>query len=253
MLAFVFLTGFIIKLLCWHMDPTVSRDGSRYIRFAQIWYETGNFQGVLQAYNKFWLPPLPLYLIKCIMHFGLSAETAGVLINLISGAVAPLLTYGIAKEITQKQSISICSGLLTAVNPALNSLSIEIQRDMIYLLFSGINIWLLSAGIRRQKIKYWFGAGTFCGCAILTRFEAFELLIISLLAILYMFLKKQYSLRQVACYVGIYYLSFFLLVFVLSSLMQTQDYLFPNYKHYYQTKCVDISEQFMAESEEQEK
>ena len=232
----ILLISLLLKLLCWHFDPTVSRDGCLYIYLSQIWYETGSFQGVLDAWKWFWLPPLPLYLIKSLMYTGLSAELAGVWLNLILGTFTSLLIYGIAFETTQRKDISLCSALLAAVNPSMNALSAEVQRDMIYLFFAGLTLWLLVAAVRRQKWYFWFCAGLPCCCAMMTRFETLEFLVIVPLSLLILFIEKFYSWKKATCCAILFFLSFSGLFFALSTLMQTQDYLFRNYVQYYQAK-----------------
>ena len=254
--VWVWLTGivsfsFLLKLLCWHMDPTVSRDGCLYIHQAQIWYDTGNFHDLLNLWPGRWVPPLPIYLMKCLMSLGLSGEVAGICLNLISGTFTPILVYGIAYEVTQKKNIAIYSALLIAVNPSVNALSIKVQRDMIYLFFIGSMLWLLTAGIRRERWGYWLCSGLFCGCGMLTRFETLEFLLILPLSLLILFKENFISWKKALCYAGVFFLSFSCLVTALSFLMHTQDYLFLNYGNYYQTKAKSVEQQFYSEQNEE--
>lgn len=252
-LAGILLLSFLLKLLCWHWDPTVSRDGSLYIHLSQIWYETGSFQGVNDSLTGIWLPPLFLYLIKSLMYMGLSAELAGVWLNLTLGTFTPLLVYGIAYETTQKKNVSVCAALLIAVNPSMNALSVEVQRDMIYLFFAGLTLWLLTAGVRRQKWYFWFFSGFPASCAILTRFETLEFLVIVPLSLFLLFLGKFCSWKKVLCYTGIFFISVSGLVLALSCLMQTQDYLIDNYVSYFQNKFVVVKHQVTHDFTEPEK
>ena len=252
-LTAILLISFLLKLLCWHMDPIVSRDGSLYIYLSQIWYETGSFQGVIDAWNGFWLLPFPLYLIKSIMYTGLSAELAGVWLNLILGTFTPLLVYEIAYETVQRKDTAVCSALLAAVNPSMNALSVEVQRDMIYLFFAGLTLWMLAAGVRRKKWYFWVSAGLACTCAALTRFETVELLVIVPLSLLLLYTGKFCSGKKSICYAGLFFLSFSVFLFMLSSLMQTNDYLFRNYMKYYQIKMSGFQNQIHSDFLEQKK
>ena len=239
----ILLISFFLKLLCRHLDPTVSRDGCLYIYLSQIWYETGSFQGIIDACEGFSHPPLFLYLIKSLMHTGLSAELAGVWLNLRLGTFTPLLVYGIAYETTQRKNISVCSALLIAVIPSMNALSIEVQRDMIYLFFAGLTLWLLTAGVRRQKWYFWGCAGFFCSCAVLTRFETLEFLVIVPLSLLLLLIGKYCSWKKALCYAGIFFISVSGFTPALSCLMQTQDYLLGNYMRYFQNKVITVKKQ----------
>ena len=130
----------IISLLCWCLEPTVSRDGVLYLELIQIWHRNGDFQDILDYWPQYWIPPLPLYLMTFLMHCGLSAEAAGVGLNLLAGSMLPLIVYGIAAEVCEDRRIAFYSALLMAVNPGRIELSIEPQRDMIYLFFCGLLI-----------------------------------------------------------------------------------------------------------------
>ena len=227
------------------MDSTVSRDGSLYIYMVQTWYDTNNYKNVLDTYTYVgsWLPPLPFYLMKSLMHIGPSAEIAGVSINIALGTFTPLLSYGIAYEVTQKKDISVCSALLTAVNPSMNSLSIEVQRDMVYLFFIGMTLWWLSAGIRRQKFIYWLGAGIVCGCAMLTRYETLEFLFLVPLILFVLSIGKHCLWKRGICFGVVFLISLLGIVVLLSFMMQTQCFLYRNYKNYYQNKIGTVNKQ----------
>ena len=243
----ILIFSFLLKFWSWSMEPTVSRDGCLYIRFVQIWYDTGSFQCVLQDWPHFWLPPLPFFLMKCLMHAGLSAEHAGVLLNMGLGTFTPMIAYGIAIEVTRKKGIALGSALLVAVSPAMNALSIEIQRDMVYLFFAGLTIWFFVSGIRRQTIKYWFFAGLACGCSLLSRFETLEFLVIVPVFFVLMCITKHLSWKKGLTWFGCYIISMVCIIFTLSFVMQTMDYIFPNYEFYYQRKLIKLKRQIEPE------
>ena len=251
--VWVWLTGItlvslLLKLLCRHYSPEVSRDGCLYVYLSQIWYDTGSFQGVTEAWKEFWLPPLPLYLMKCVMCAGLSAEASGVLLNMAAGTLTSLVIYGIAYEITQRKDISVCSALLAAFHPAINALSVLVQRDMIYLFFAGLTFWLLAAGVRRQKWYFWFLAGLPCSCAMLTRFETVEILAIVPLSLLLLSIRKIFSWKKTVFYAVLFFAGFSCCTLALSNLMQTQDYLIKNYKRYFASHLANVKKQIMPDS-----
>lgn len=240
----ILIIGGGLNLLSWHWEPTISRDSEQYIRLGQIWHETGSFQSVMDAWHSFLLPPLPIYLIKCLLDCGVSAENAGILPNIILGSFIPLFSFGIAYEITQRKDIAVCSALLMAVSPSVKSLSIEAQRDIIYLFFAGCGLWLLVAGIRRQKWGYWFGAGLACGCGMLARFETAELLAIVPSALFLLCMEKYNLWRKSFFFLILYLLGFFAIIISLSFVMQAQNVLISNYKEYYHAKYNAVKTSF---------
>lgn len=235
-LSVILFLGLVLKLVYFWLDPTVSRDGCLYIRLAQSWYDTGVFPDMASENSQNWTPPFLLFLIKSLMYFGLSAETAGFALNIVLGTFTPLLSYGVALEITQRKDIAVCSALLTAVHPAMNTLSVAIQRDMVYLFLIGLCLWFISAGIRRKQWMYWVGAGTVCGCAMLTRFETLEFLLIVPLVLSVLCLETTVSRKKAFCFTGLFFMFFFGSVIILSFAMKTQNHLLPNYEKYYRIK-----------------
>ena len=169
LLAGITVLSLLITGFCWFFEPTISRDGIFYLELVQIWHDQGNFQGILKGWPRFWLPPFPLYLMKLLTDCGLSAETAGVGLNIAMGCCLPVIVYGIAMEITRERKIALCSALLMLLNPSMIELAIEVQRDVIYLFFCGLLIYFLAFGIRRQKGFDWVRAGVFFACSFLTR------------------------------------------------------------------------------------
>jgi|GEM_PF-1177546 len=252
-LTCILLGGGALTVLCWYLEPVLSRDGELYVRLAQIWHDTGDYQNVLAARGDGGPPPLPLYLIKCLMSLGFSGESAGILLNVVLGAFPPLFAYGIAYEITQKKEIAVLSALLMAVNPSMKALAIEAQRDMIYLFFAGGGLWLLAAGVRRQKWEYWLGAGLAFGCGILTRFEAVELLFIVLLILVCLQVQKYQPWKRSLCCGCSLFLGCFGAIFFLSLLMHTQDSLDLTYRQFYLKKITSVKNQFQPGAMEQKR
>lgn len=240
----ILVISFLLKLLRWYWEPTVSRDGCFYLRLIQTWYDSGGIQEVLKAFSDMWVPPLPLYLIKRLMSLGLSAEAAGVGLNIILGTFTPLWIYGIAWEVTQKRKVAFCAALLAAVNPSLNMLSIQVQRDMIYLSLIGVALWLIIAGIRREKWWLWFCAGILCGCAMHTRFETLEFIAIIPAALFFLCCAKHLKWRRGLCYGFLFFFCFAGSIYLLSSLMHTNEYIYKNYDRYYRFKFDGLMEKF---------
>lgn len=174
LLGAILLLALLLRLLCWHMEPTLSRDGVTYAELIQIWVDGGSFQAILQHWPECWLPPLPLGLVLLLVKCGLPLETAGVGVNIVSGTLIPLLVYRMAKIVTCNNSIALGATLLAAVHPMLIELSIEIQRDTPYLFLIGCTLCFLLEAVRRANCFFWGAGGIFLGLAILTRFESLE-------------------------------------------------------------------------------
>ena len=228
----------IISLLCWCLEPTVSRDGVLYLELIQIWHRNGDFQDILDYWPQYWIPPLPLYLMTFLMHCGLSAEAAGVGLNLLLGSMLPLIVYGIAAELCEDRRIAFYSALLMAVNPTRIELSIEPQRDMIYLFFCGLLIYFLLCGIRRRKWYFWCMGGFAFGMSFLTRYETLEF--VPLIAAAFLLLLWDDCKKWKNCLLDLSCFSFSAIV-VLSLciyIMGVQEHIVKSYQKYFHSKWI---------------
>lgn len=252
LLVGILILGLLLKILCLSLEPVLSRDSCSYLLFARAWFNSGDFQSVieLRGQNQTQIPPLFLYMIKCLMHIGFSAETAGIGINLVLGTFSPLLVYAIAFETIKRRDVALCAALLAAVNPTLDMFSSEAQRDMVYLFFSGVAILLLVAGIRWRSMKCWVGAGFACACAVLTRAEALECLPIVLFALLVLGIGKHLPWKRCALSGCSFVLSFAVGIFLLSSLMGMNGFLIANYGKYINGKTDTVKQQIAQSLED---
>ena len=237
-LAGITVLSVIISLLCWSLEPTVSRDGILYLDLIQIWYKNGDFQDILDYWPQYWIPPLPLYLMPLLMHCGLSAESAGVGLNLVLGSLIPLIIYGIAIEVCNDRRIAFCAALLMALNPTRIELSIEPQRDMIYLFFCGLLIYFLLCGIRRQKWYFWCMAGLAFGMSFLTRYETLEfvpLFAVAFILMLWYDCKKwKKYLLELSCLLFSVIVALSLSIYI----MGVQEHILKSYRKYLRGKWI---------------
>lgn len=193
--AITLLCGGLI-LLSHFLNPEQGADSMLYIGLIDKWHQ-GGFDKIIREWPDYWLPPLYFYLAHLFMYSGLSAEAAGVCVSMLCGMAVPLITFGIAKELTQNKNIALAAALLIAVNPILIELACCLQRDMPYFCFCALAFYFFIAGVRKEKWYFYLLSGIFCGVAFFIRYETIEFI---LLACLYTFLaiifkrNKWYSL-----------------------------------------------------------
>ena len=193
--AITLLCGGLI-LLSHFLNPEQGADSMLYIELIDKWHQ-GGFDKIIREWPDYWLPPLYFYLAHLFMYSGLSAEAAGVCVSMLCGMAVPLITFGIAKELTQNKNIALSAALLIAVNPILIELACGLQRDMPYFCFCALAFYFFIAGVRKEKWYFYLLSGIFCGVAFFIRYETIEFI---LLACLYTFLavifkrNKWYSL-----------------------------------------------------------
>ena len=92
------------------------------------------------------------------------------------GILMPLVSFFIARELCSDRRIALAAALLTAVNPSIIDMAVQVQRDVPYLFAVGWTIYLLIAAIRRNNWYWWCGAGATFAVAFLIRYETSEFL-----------------------------------------------------------------------------
>ena len=223
LLFLIFIFSLLLKIFFHSQEPLVSTDGCLYVQLAQAWNESGNYMMAVGGYGE--LPPLPLFLIKSLMVFGLSAQTAGFCWAFTLGAALAVVAYGIAFEVTQNKKIAVASAFLFALHPAVNEIGTEIQRDIFYLFFVGCSIWLACAAVRRKKWYLWSCAAIPCGAAVLCRYETFELFPLVILILFILTVMKRISWRKALANSAAFFLVCSVTVICLSTAMGTNRFL----------------------------
>lgn len=234
--AATFIFSFVLKIALHELDPTVSRDGIGYIGLIEGWKED-NTLSVISSPKMISPPPLYLFLVKEISSFDFSVKNSGIALNIILGALIPLVLFGIVKEITHKPILAWCTMLFAVSHPALNELSIQFQRDIAYLFFSALMLWTICKGINKKNNLFFLCSGVFAGMAFLIRYEALELLPIALIFIIVAQINHKIKIkRKGLIYLAFFTLSFVVTVFLLNGLMGTSDYFHKSILEYKKEK-----------------
>ena len=207
-----------LKLLCLWGEPILGRDASFYVYSAREWHETG-------IYPVHVIPPMLYTLIRGGMFCGFDAEVAGWIVNIGLASFLVFVTYGIAFEAVKSKKIALVAALFTAIHPVINDLAIEIQREIPYLFFAGLTLWMAVAALQRKKWFLWGGAGIFCALSMVTRYESAELVILIPLIILIQAFGRKIPWKNAAGYLGIFYLAAVSLFFAFFYLTGTQKFL----------------------------
>lgn len=236
----------LLALITLYFEPTISRDGTFYLKYVGIWQENGCFQAIKDQYNDFRVPPFYLWLIKCLIDIGFAPEVAGRGISLIGGMTVPLCVYLIAQEVQKDKRVSLTAALLLAVNPTIINYSIEIQRDMFYFSLFGWTIYFCLRGILRNEIWSWIPAGILFGCSVLTRYETLELLPILLFAFLLYAVNKKIGWKRFFSQSAVMACSCFISIVLLIYVMGIEEYILNYYRLYFSMKFDAILDLYVA-------
>ena len=134
------LLAFGMRLLQFHLEPLISRDGTIYIRLAEQWAVSGDYP------RHAYLPLLP-WMMKMLFYTGLSLHAAGIAVNLVFGSLLPLVAWGILRQLTSCREIALGAAFLMAFHPSAIGLSADVTRDTLYLFTGGSAVLFALYGI----------------------------------------------------------------------------------------------------------
>ena len=174
----VFVIAVAFRVLLYTNDNWMpSRDSIGYAQCVAQWKNTGRFYADQSeiAWQHQYYPPLLLVLEKNFSCGDKNPLRVGVIINIVAGVVFCLLIYWIGWLLFKSLSGAYIAGMFAAVNPFLIELSVQAQREMLFLVFVAaiLCLWLKDE-FRCPRDIVW--GGVFTALAFLSRYEALELL-----------------------------------------------------------------------------
>lgn len=173
-LSAIIIAAFLIRLIYWRCEPALSRDGTYYLLLARGEPVTDYLLDIPRQ------APFFSSILRGMYLAGLDPHVCGILLNIMAGTGLVLIIGRISRHLSPSFCfISLCTAL-AAVHPALIRLSIELQRESIYMLFMGITI-LSAINVRESKEPRQFflhisGTGAWGAFTALTRYEGWELM-----------------------------------------------------------------------------
>ena len=182
----IFLLALFLRSTVTFLTDRVAKDAVLYVYMARD-IADGNLNKAFNRNRR--MPPLYLFGMAGLSKLGISVESSGKLISVISGALLVIVVYLIAEIIFSSRLAAIAS-FLVALNPNLIKISAKIMRDSLYLFLLFASFYMLLKAFKNGKwnIIYWGFAGTFLSLAVAVRTEAIELIIFAVVAIIIEFL-----------------------------------------------------------------
>lgn len=234
----LFFASLLLSMLCQRLEPTIPIDGIYYCKIAESWSNCSSFSDLLNQYPNYRVPPFFLWMMKLLIQCGVSPHSAGIGINMFAGALLPLVLYAIAWQIFHHRVMALAAALLLVVHPTRLELSIEPLRDMLYLLFCGTFFWSFLLAARQKTIWMWSLTATSLVLAAFTRYEALELLPITLFYFVFFYFvrpeERGFTLRAAVIFLASLVVFFLLLVFLMGIETWIRDiYLYWIFKKYF--------------------
>ena len=228
-LIILFIFSLISRLAKLILDPVLMRDSTLYLEQAETWFSTGSYTEALIGGAI--RPPIPLYTIKTMMHWGLESEVSGRVLSIFLGSLVPIIGFLLTKEITKKTKISLAVSLLLAVNPKLIEYSTQPLRDNYYMVAFGLSVlFFLKAAKNRSYYKWVVISGLTSSIAFLCRYEAVELFGVFILVMGIDLCCRRKNFARFMCSMIIFGISFLIPFIVFISAINT-DYSFLSVKH----------------------
>lgn len=188
-LPLILIMALGLRLFRHWMEPMISRDAQLYLHQGTLWAE-GDFAS-LAGSGAEWIPPLLPWGIGCGIRCGLSAYTAGIIINITAGTLLILALFLVVREFCRSSHWGVLGAVFGAIVPEFIQLSIEIQRETLYLLFFTLTLWLMIRAVRRRQLWCWSVAGFLLFPTVFARYEALELLFFTPLFLSYCLILKR--------------------------------------------------------------
>ena len=185
----IVILAFCLRLGVWYCDPVISRDGISYILLAETLRKSdGNFEVLAQMRGEYRQSPFFISILASDI-FGASPHLIALTMNIVLGSLFSVVIYMIFMQLSKKSTIALTGALFVAVHPTLINYSIEVQREMGYLFFSGCCFFFLFG---EWGGRPWYWSAVTAVTAVLAfffRYEGLELFIFC--GIIYLILLKQ--------------------------------------------------------------
>lgn len=192
-LYIIVFASILIRLNMLFFDPIVSRDGALYSLLSDNQLATEQIRDDLNQIKIV----MPLYIIcqqKVARLIG-SGEKAGISINIFLGSLIPIFGYIICRKLHLKSWTALLTSIFLSIHPSLCRLSIQPQRDILYLFLCGLSLVYIIESVQRNIIYNSCFAGFYLGLGFLTRIEAFEIVLYAVLSyfVLFWVLHKKFK------------------------------------------------------------
>jgi len=180
-LLFCVLLALGIRGLELWMEPVISRDGLHYVELAEALQAANNNFEVLTAQEGGYAQSPLFVTILSARISGMNPHTIALVLNITLGSLFPLIIFLLLRQMRASPDAALAGAFLAALHPTLIDYSIEVQREMGYLFFSGMFFLFLFGELNGKNWKYAAGTAIFAVLAFFFRYEGWELPLFALI------------------------------------------------------------------------
>lgn len=190
----ILLFAYMLRCYLWFQEPTLSRDGTYYLLQAK-----GERVADYPLPHGKQAPLFPAILRKMYLC-GIDPQKGGIILNIMCSTALCSVVWGTCRYLRLNSFWSLFCTFLIAVHPEYVRCSHELQRESLYLFFSGIAVFMaiinMQTTSRKEKWLTALGFGFAGATAVATRYEGWELFLFFIGCQLYVILKnKQYNAK----------------------------------------------------------
>jgi len=191
----------LIFTVCCHaghilLFPFPKRDALTYLHVLHYWNTTGSFTQMLEKFPKFGLLLFTFLPLKWADQAGIPLWPASIVWMVILSTVAVYAFYKIVLLLTGDIAKAMWCGALLAVHPMLMLNAGSLLRDTPYLMFLLLHVLCLLYVFRSKRWYFMVLAGVTLAMCLLSRFESWELLLLSPLFVLFYAKQEHFGAKR---------------------------------------------------------
>ena len=198
----ILFIALLLRIACWWVEPVISRDGIRYIEWAEaLKTANGDFDILAEQYTEYTQSPLFISILALPIP-GMTPHTIALLLNISLGTLLVFIVFLLFKYTTNNNNIALAGALIAAVHPTLINYSIEIQRECGYLFCTSLFLLFFIIYFHNTKLIFSNIAAVAGVFAFLFRYEGWELFLFAGLAFAFvLFYNKSINRFRLVCHI----------------------------------------------------
>jgi Dolichyl-phosphate-mannose-protein mannosyltransferase len=166
-LALTILIALAIRLYLSLTSFCIAGDGVAYLAMAREFAAGAPAKALASVFS-----PLYPWIVAVAHRLIPDWELAGDLVSTILGSAAVATIYLMTREAFERDDLAIGAAVLAAIHPELAAYSASVRTEAGFVFLLTAALWMLIAGLKRQRIAIVAAAGVIGGIAYLYRTEA---------------------------------------------------------------------------------
>lgn len=171
-LALTITLAFAIRLYLSLTSYCIAGDGVAYLAMARDFAAGEPAKALASVFS-----PLYPWIVSIAHRLIPDWELAGSIVSAILGSAAVASVYLMTREALERRDLAIGAAILVAIHPGMAAYSASVRTEAGFIFLLTAAVWMLIAGLKRQRIAIVAAAGVIGGLAYLYRTEAIGLML----------------------------------------------------------------------------